>query len=78
MAYLVGCEVDRICDPELDEQTFIMALGPEVRSIVRRQPTISELVSEAVKSFEPRGGNGQSRQGISTLEIGMDTWLRLR
>jgi hypothetical protein len=78
MAYLVGCEVDRICDPELDEQTFIMALGPEVRSIVRRQPTITELVNAAVKSFEPRGGSSQSRQCISALEIGMGTWLRLR
>jgi hypothetical protein len=76
MAYVVGCEVDRICDPELDEQTFIMALGPEVRSIVRRQPTISELVNEVVKSSEPRGGNGQPRQGISGLEIGMETWFK--
>ena len=53
-----------------------MVLGPEVRSVVRRQPTISELVNEAVKSFEPRRGSGQSRQGISGLEIGMGTWLR--
>jgi hypothetical protein len=71
MTYLVGCEIERICDPELDEQTFTMVLGPEVRSIVRRQPTISELVNEAVKSLEPRGSSGQSRQGVSTLEIGM-------
>jgi hypothetical protein len=42
---LVGCEVEAICDPKLDERALA-----EVNSIVLRQPTISRLVNEATRT----------------------------
>src|ERR1700731_5335519 len=50
---IVGCEIESVCDPELDDQTFIRLLGPETRSIVRKQPTISELVNRAAMYVDP-------------------------
>jgi hypothetical protein len=48
--FIVGCEVEAICDPGLEESTFVRLLGSEVGSIVRQQPTISQLVSQTMKA----------------------------
>jgi hypothetical protein len=60
---LVGCELETVYDPQLDEATFTTLLGPEVRSIVRRQPTISELVDKAMKGVNPVTQSSQKTHG---------------
>lgn len=71
-SYLVGCEIESVCDPELDEQTFMKLLGPDVRSIVRKQPTISELVNKAARNGDPKTDISKRGPSDSGQEIGMD------
>lgn len=58
----MGCEIDTVFDPAVDEGQFASLIGPNVQSIVRRQPTISELVCGSLNSLvsanqtEPAGG----------------------
>lgn len=68
----MGCEIESVCDPELDDQTFIRLLGPETRSIVRKQPTISELVNRAAMYVDPKLDIGKKGLNHSPQEIGMD------
>jgi len=49
----VGCEIDAVFDPALDESQFAGLIGPKAKSIVRRQPTISELVCGSMSSLLP-------------------------
>ena len=40
----MGCEIDTVFHPALDDSDFAGLIGPKAKSIVRRQPTILELV----------------------------------
>jgi hypothetical protein len=66
---IVGCELETICDPQLDENTFATLLGPEVRSIVRKQPTISELIDKALKDASTGMRTSQRRQSGGIFEV---------
>src|SRR5271168_4286415 len=65
---IVGCEVEATCDPELSESAFVGRSGQKVKSIVRRQPTITELVNKAMNTNTPLADNTETtnRQGISS------------
>jgi hypothetical protein len=63
---IAGCEIDVICDPKFDESAFAGLLGKELQSIVRNQPTISELVNGSMKM--PKFDIHSSRsQGIAEM-----------
>ena len=56
---VVGCEIEVTYNPELDEATFENLIGTEVQTIVRRQPSISELVNRARKTSAVTAHDGQ-------------------
>jgi len=58
----VGCEVETTCDAGLDERMFATPAGPAIRSIVRKQPTISQLVDEAMKSVNNEADSCRRRE----------------
>lgn len=66
---VVGCEIEVTYNPELDEATFENLLGTEVQTIVRRQPSVSELVNRTRKTSAITAHDAQSRQvgGMSDL-----------
>jgi len=74
----VGCEIDTVFDPALDERLFASLVGPQVKSIVRRQPTISELVCDSMGSAppalqnEPTGGMIVGTKHSNTLARDLD------
>lgn len=45
--------MDTVFDPALDDSQFAGLIGPKAKSIVRRQPTISELVCRLMSSLVP-------------------------
>lgn len=64
----MGCEVEATCDPDLSTSAFVRHSGQKVSSIVRRQPTITELVNKAMNVNNPLMENTQAtnRQANST------------
>jgi hypothetical protein len=69
---VAGCEIEVIYNPELDGATFVNLLGPAVQTIVRRQPSISELVDQARKTSTVTTHGPQNRQIGSISEF--NTW----
>jgi len=59
---VAGCEVEAVCNSDLDENVFSRLLGPEVQSIVRTQPCISELVNKAMNTSNSVPQDLQNRQ----------------
>jgi hypothetical protein len=49
----VGCEIDTVFDPAVDDNQFAGLIGLIAKSIVRRQPTMSELVWGSRSSHVP-------------------------
>ena len=64
----MGCEIEVTYNPELDEGIFASLLGPPVQTIVRRQPSISELVNKARKTSAVTAHDPQNRQVSGTSE----------
>ena len=69
---VVGCEIEVLYNPESDGATFASLLGPAVQTIVRGQPSISELVNKARKASNITGHDTQKRQVASISEF--NTW----
>jgi len=66
---VVGCEIELIYNPEWDGATFASLLGPAVETIVRRQPSISELVNKVRETSTVTVHDPQNREvrGMSEL-----------
>lgn len=64
----MGCEIEVTCDPDLSASAFVRHSGQNVSSIVRRQPTITELVNKAMNVNNLLTENTQTtnRQANST------------